>query len=145
MRRRGSRDPKLERLSQVQLFSACSKPDLERIAALTTEIEVPAGTVLIREGDPGRECFVIIEGSATAAIPGGESRKMGAGECFGELALLDSAPRSATVTAETDMRLVVLTSREFSTLMDDHPGVRSKVLAAVATRIRRAEHPQPSH
>jgi CRP/FNR family cyclic AMP-dependent transcriptional regulator len=139
------RDPKLERLSQVQLFSSCSQTELRRIAALTTEIEVPAGKVLIRKGDPGRECFVILEGSARASIPGKKSRTMRAGECFGELALLDSAPRSATVTAESDMRLVVLSSREFWAVMDENAGVRRKVLAAVAERIRDAERVQPSH
>jgi CRP/FNR family cyclic AMP-dependent transcriptional regulator len=139
------RDPKLDRLSKVQLFSACSRRDLERIAALTTEIEVPAGTVLIRAGEPGHECFMIEAGTAKAELPDGETRTVSEGEVFGELALLDQAPRSATVTAETDMRLVVLNSREFSTLIDDHPSVRQNVLAAVATRIRSAEHPQPHH
>jgi len=145
VRRSRSRDPKLERLSQVSLFSECSKAELRRIAALTNEIEVPAGTVLIRKGDPGRECFVIVEGSAKATIPGKKSRTMRAGECFGELALLDSAPRSATVTAETDMRLVVLSSREFWAVMDENPRVRRNVLAAVAERIRDAERVQATH
>src|SRR5262245_6353871 len=106
--RRRSRDPKLERLGNVQLFSACSKRELARISSLTNEIDVQAGTVVIRKGDPGRECFVIEEGTARASIPGKKATPMGPGECFGELALLDQAPRSATVTAETDMRLVVL-------------------------------------
>jgi CRP/FNR family transcriptional regulator, cyclic AMP receptor protein len=139
------RDPKVDRLSKVQLFSECSRADLERIAALTTEIEVPAATVLIRVGEPAHECFVIEAGTAKAELPGGEAISVSEGEVFGELALLDQAPRSATVTAETDMRLVVLSSREFSTLMADHPSVRKNVLAAVASRIRRAEQPQPQH
>jgi CRP/FNR family transcriptional regulator, cyclic AMP receptor protein len=145
MRRTRSRDPKLERLSQVSLFSGCSAAELRRIAALTNEIEVPAGRVLIRKGDPGRECFVILEGLAKVSIPGKKGHAMRPGECFGELALLDAAPRSATVTAETDMRLVVLSSREFWAVMDDNPGVRRKVLAAVAERIRDAERIQPHH
>ena len=139
------RDPKVDRLSKVQLFSACSRADLERIAALTTEIEAPAGKVLMRAGERGHECFVIVSGSAKAELPGGESGTVSEGEVLGELALLDQAPRSATVTAETDMSLVVLNSREFSTLMDDHPNVRQNVLAAVASRIRDAEAPQPRH
>lgn len=139
------RDPKVDRLSKVQLFSACSSADLERIAALTTEIEVPAGTVLIRVGEPGHECFVIEAGTAKAELPGGETATMSEGEVFGELSLLDQAPRSATVTAETEMTLVVLSSREFSTLMDDHPSVRQNVLAAVASRIRSAEQATASH
>jgi CRP-like cAMP-binding protein len=142
-RRRG--DPKIQRLAQVQLFSTCSKRDLARIAALSTEVEVPAGTVLMRQGDPGRECFVIEEGKARVAIRGKKSRTMGPGECFGEMALLDAAPRSATVTAETDMKLVVLGSREFSTLLEDVPTVTRKVLAAVAERLRSNEGAQPTH
>jgi CRP-like cAMP-binding protein len=143
--RRRSRDPKVERLSQVQLFSACSKRELARIAALTTEIEVPPGKVLMRQGNPGRECFVIEEGTARATIRGRKSTKMGPGECFGEMALLHAAPRSATVTAESDMQLLVLNSREFSTLLEDLPSVARNVLAAVGERLRDAERAQPHH
>jgi CRP/FNR family transcriptional regulator, cyclic AMP receptor protein len=143
-RRRGG-DPKVQRLAQVQLFSTCSKRDLARIAALTTEVEVPAGAVLMRQGDPGRECFVIEEGKAKATIRGKKSRTLGPGECLGEMALLHSAPRSATVTAETDMRLLVLGSREFSTLLEDVPSVTLKVLAAVADRLRSTEGAQATH
>lgn len=142
---RRSRDPKLERLSQVQLFSGCSKRELARIAALSDEIEVPAGRVLMRQGDPGHECFVIEEGTAKATIRGRKSVRMGPGESFGEMALLHRAPRSATVTAETDMRLLVLNAREFSTLMEDLPSVARKVLAAVAERLRDAERPRAQH
>lgn len=143
--RRKARDPKVERLSQVQLFSACSKRDLSRIAALTEEIEVPAGRVLMRQGDPGREAFVIADGRAKVTIRGKRSTKLGPGECFGEMALLYSAPRSATVTAESDMRLLVLGSRQFAALIDSVPLVGRRVLAAVAERLREAERAQPHH
>jgi len=143
--RRRRRDPKLERLSQVQLFSSCSKRDLGRIAALTTEIEVPEGRVLMRQGEPGRECFVIEDGRAKATIRGRKSTVMKPGDCFGEMALLHAAPRAATVTAQTPMQLLVLTSREFSTVIEDVPGVGRKVLAAMAERLRDAERPQPHH
>jgi CRP/FNR family cyclic AMP-dependent transcriptional regulator len=146
-RKRGRRrsDPKVERLSAVQLFSACNKRELSRIAALTEEVEVPAGRVLIRQGDPGREAFVISDGRARAAIRGKGSAELGPGECFGEMALLHSAPRSATVTAETDMELLVLGAREFSTLIEDVPIIGRRVLAAVAERLREAERMQPHH
>ena len=142
--RRGSRDPKVERLSQLQLFSNCSKRDLQQIARLTTEIDVPAGKVLMRQGDQGRECLVIEEGKAKATIRGKGSHVMGPGECFGA-ALLHSTPRAATVTAETDMRLVVLDSREFSSLLTSVPRVAKNVLAAVAERLRESEGKQPYH
>jgi CRP/FNR family transcriptional regulator, cyclic AMP receptor protein len=139
------RDPKLERLSQIQLFSACSKGDLSRIAGVAEEIEVPAGRVLIRQGDRGKEAFVIYEGRAKATIRGKGSAKLGPGECFGEMALLHSAPRSATVTAESDMRLLVIGSREFSALIEDVPAVARRVMAALAERVREAERAQPHH
>jgi CRP/FNR family transcriptional regulator, cyclic AMP receptor protein len=144
-RLRLSRDAKLDRLSGVQLFSACSKRDLARIAALTEEIDIPAGRVLIRRGDTGRQCFVIVDGTAKASLPGRKAARLGPGECFGELALLDRLPRSATVTAETDMHLLVLGSREFSTLLVDVPSVARRVLEAVAGRVRAAERARPQH
>jgi CRP/FNR family transcriptional regulator, cyclic AMP receptor protein len=143
--RRRRRDPKVERLSEVQLFSACSNHDLSRIAALTEEVEVPAGRVLIRQGELGREAFVIYEGRAKASIRGKGTGKLGPGECFGEMALLHSAPRSATVTAETEMRLFVLDSRKFSTLIDEIPEIGRRVMAALAERVRQAERAQPHH
>ena len=143
--RRRTGDPKVERLSQVQLFSACSKRDLSRIAVLAEEIEVPRGRVLMRQGDPGREAFVIAEGRAKATIRGKRSAKLGPGECFGEMALLHSAPRSATVTAESDMQLFVLGSRQFSALIEEVPAVGRRVMAALAERVRDAERPQPYH
>ena len=142
---RRRRDPKVERLSEVQLFSACSERDLARIAVLAEEIDVPAGRVLMRQGDPGREAFVIADGRAKATIDGKRSVKLGPGDCFGEMALLYSAPRSATVTAESDMRLLVVGSREFSELIEDVPGVGRRVLAALAERLREAERAQPHH
>jgi CRP/FNR family transcriptional regulator, cyclic AMP receptor protein len=143
--RRRARDPKVERLAHVQLFSACSKRDLARIAALTEEIEAVSGRVLMRQGEVGREAFVIAEGRAKATIRGKGSTRLGPGECFGEMALLHEAPRSATVTAESDMRLFVLGARQFSTLIEDVPAVGRRVLAAVAQRVRDAERAQPHH
>ncbi len=140
-----ARDPKIKRLSEVQLFSTCNRRELAQIAALTVEVDIPAGRVLMRQGEPAHECFVIESGTARASIRGRKSSKLGPGECFGEMALIDSAPRSATVTAETDMSVLVLSSREFSTLIDDVPSVARKVLAVVAERLRAAERPQPHH
>src|SRR5512132_3682575 len=137
--RRQARDPKIKRLSEVQLFSACSKRDLSRIAVLAEEIEVPAGRVLMRQGELGLEAFVIADGRAKVTIRGKRSAKLGPGECFGEMALLHSAPRSATVTAESDMRLFVVGSRQFSTLIEDVPVIGRRVLAALAERLREAE------
>jgi CRP-like cAMP-binding protein len=99
----------------------------------------------MRQGEVGREAFVIAEGRAKATIRGKGSTRLGPGECFGEMALLHEAPRSATVTAESDMRLFVLGARQFSTLIEDVPAVGRRVLAAVAQRVRDAERAQPHH
>ena len=144
-RRWRTRDSKVERLSRVQLFSACSRRELTRIASLVDELEVPEGRVLMRQGDLGLEAFVIVDGTARASIQGKGSAALGPGACFGEMALLHSARRSATVTAESDMRLLVLSSRDFSALCDQVPAVAQRVLTAVAERLREAERAQPHH
>lgn len=143
--RRATRDAKLELLSGVSLFSTCSRRDLARIASLTDQIEVPAGKVLTRQGQPGRECFVIVDGKAQATIRGKGRARLGPGSFFGEMSLLDHGPRSATVTAESDMRLLVLDSRSFSTLLEDVPLVARRVLRVMAERLREAERAQPEH
>jgi CRP-like cAMP-binding protein len=129
----------------VQLFSACSGRQLARIASLVDELEVPEGRVLMRQGDLGLEAFVVVEGRARASIRGKGSAVLGPGACFGEMALLHSGRRSATVTAESDMRLLVLRSRDFSALIDDVPTVARRVMEAVAERLRDAERAQPHH
>jgi len=132
-------------LGKVRLFSNCNKRELARIAALTDEVDVPEGKVIVRQGDPGRECFVIAEGKARATIRGKGSQRLGPGSFFGEMALLDQGPRSATVTAETDMHLLVLGSREFSSLVNEVPTVSVRMMRGLAERLRSAERPQPEH
>jgi CRP-like cAMP-binding protein len=143
--RRRSRDAKLELLGGVPLFRACSKRDLSRIAALVDEVDVPKGRVLTRQGEPGWEFFVIADGEARAAMRGRGTSPLRRGSFFGEMSLLDGGPRSATVTAETDMHLLVLSSRNFSALIDDVPGVGRRVLKVLAERLRNAERGQPAH
>jgi CRP/FNR family transcriptional regulator, cyclic AMP receptor protein len=138
--RRPSRDSKIRLLSGVALFSTCHKHELRRIAALVDEIEVPKEKTLTREGDPGREFFVVVEGSATARRGGRKVATIGPGSFFGELALLDQGPRAATVTADTDMQLLVLTSRAFSSLLAEMPSVSRRILRGMGERLRAAEH-----
>jgi CRP/FNR family cyclic AMP-dependent transcriptional regulator len=142
-RRRRSKDAKVELLSNVPLFSACSKRDLRRIAALVDEIDAPEGTVLIRQGEPGWECFVIAEGKAKATVRGSGSASLGPGDVVGEMSLLDRGPRSATVTAKSDMHLLVLNSRGFSALIDEVPLVARRIMEGLAGRVREAEARRP--
>src|SRR5262245_40543532 len=141
---RQSRDAKLRLLSGVSLFSSCAKHELKQIAELVDDIEAPRGRTLIREGDPGAEFFVVVEGSATVTRHGHKVATIGPGSFFGELALLDQGPRTATVTADTDMHLLVLTSRAFSVLLYDVPSVSRGILRGMAERLRSAES-TPTH
>jgi CRP/FNR family cyclic AMP-dependent transcriptional regulator len=142
--RRQSRDAKIRLLSGVALFSPCAKHELRRIATLADEIEAPKGKTLAREGDHGTEFFVVIAGTATATRRGRKVATIGPGSFFGELALLDQGPRAATVTADTDMHLLVLTSRGFSSLLEDVPSVSRRILRGMAERLRASES-APTH
>jgi CRP/FNR family transcriptional regulator, cyclic AMP receptor protein len=138
--RRRSQDAKVELLRGVPLFSSCSKRELSRIASLADQIEVPEGKVLTREGDRGGEFFVVVEGKARVMVRDrGRVAPLGSGASFGELSLLDQGPRSATVEAETDMQLLVLNARSFSSLLAEVPSVARKLLVTMAARLRIAE------
>jgi CRP/FNR family cyclic AMP-dependent transcriptional regulator len=142
---RKGRDAKLDLLGNVRLFSTCNKRELARIASLVDEVEAPKGKVLVRQGDTGQECFVIAEGRAKATMRGKGTAMLGPGSFFGEMSLLDQGPRSATISAETDMRLLVLGSREFSALVNEVPVVAVRIMRGLAERLRDAEPRQPQH
>jgi CRP/FNR family transcriptional regulator, cyclic AMP receptor protein len=142
--KRKTKDAKIRLLSGVSLFSACNRGELGRIASLVDQLEVSEGKVLAREGDPGWEFFVVCEGEAKATKRGRKVASFGRGSFFGEMSLLDDGPRSATVTAETDMQLLVLSSRSFSSLISENPSVSRKLLRGMAERLRGAET-TPTH
>jgi CRP-like cAMP-binding protein len=128
----------VDRLQQVPLFSACSGRELRAIAGVVKEVMHPKGTVIAREGDPGVGLFVILDGSAEVTIGGKRMAKLGRGDFFGEIALLDGGPRSATVTATSDMRLLGLTEWVFRGLLQEHPSIAVKTLESMAARLRSA-------
>lgn len=134
-----ARDVFIDHLAQVPLFSACSKKDLQLVAKRAEDVKVDAGKVLVTEGDTGTEFFVVVDGKASVSKRGQKVAELGAGGFFGELALLDKAPRNATITAETPMELVVLGQREFAGLIDDVPEFAHKLLAGLARRLRQAD------
>src|SRR5258707_14453403 len=103
---------KIDLLRHAPLFEHCSKKELGLIGGLADEIDLPAGKVLIREGDRGREFFVIISGEVEVRRKGRRVATMGAGSFVGEMALLSKAPRSATVTALTALDVLVITDRD---------------------------------
>lgn len=137
--RRGGSDRKVALLGKVPLFSECTQRELSRIASLADEIEVDKGTLLTKEGMPGRECFVVSEGRATAKLRGKKLAAYSSGDVFGEMSLLDNEPRSATITADSDMVLFVVDSRSFWGLCEEAPTVTRKIMKNLAQRIRRVE------
>jgi CRP/FNR family cyclic AMP-dependent transcriptional regulator len=128
----------IARLESVPLFSGCSKRELQTISRAIKDISHPAGTVIAREGEPGIGLFVIEDGTAEVTIGGKKRGSLGAGDFFGEIALLDGGPRTATVTATSDIKLLGLTEWVFRGLMQEHPAIAIKTLEAVAGRLRDA-------
>jgi CRP/FNR family transcriptional regulator, cyclic AMP receptor protein len=123
-------------LAKVPLFSDCSQRELQTIARVVRDISHAAGTVIAREGDPGVGLFVIVSGTAEVSIGGRKKITLGPGDFFGEIALLDGGPRTATVTARTDVQLLGLTEWVFRGLMTEHPSIALKTLQQMATRLR---------
>jgi CRP-like cAMP-binding protein len=132
-------DHKLELLKHTPLLSALGRKEIEAVGSLVDEVDVPAGQVLMREGDTGREFFVLVDGSVAIERGGKRVRTMQPGDFFGEIALLAEGPRTATATADGPATLLVLGHREFHSLMDRFPAIRTCVLEALASRIRNLE------
>ena len=128
----------VEQLSRVPLFSGCSRRDLQTIARVVKDIDHGAGTVIAREGEPGIGLFVIVDGYADVTIGGVKKATLGPGDFFGEIALLDGGPRTATVTATSDIQMLGLTEWVFRGLMQQHPSIAVKTLQQMATRLRNA-------
>jgi CRP-like cAMP-binding protein len=132
----GTTKDTVSRLANVPLFSDCSQRDLQTIARVVREIPHKAGTVIAREGEPGVGLFILLDGTAEVSIGGRKKATLGPGEFFGEIALLDGGPRTATVTAKTDVQLLGLTEWVFRGLMAEHPTIALKTLQQMAGRLR---------
>jgi CRP/FNR family transcriptional regulator, cyclic AMP receptor protein len=130
------RKQRIAALREVALFARCSDAELGRIASLATEHVAKAGDVLTEKDDPGLEFFVIVDGAATVTRNGVKLATLGGGSFFGELAMLNGATRTATVAAKTDMRLLVLSRREFNSLHHAAPSIAEKMLAELGARLR---------
>jgi len=126
------RDVKVEHVREVLLFDGCSDEELRRIARMADEIAVPAGYVLVYEGDWGHDVFVVAEGEARVTVNGRTLAVLGVGSVIGELAVLSPAPRSATVTAATPMRFFVFYADAFEALLTEHPVIARRLMGGVA-------------
>jgi CRP-like cAMP-binding protein len=126
-------------LSKIWLFSTCSSRELRTIRRALEEVTVPPQRVLCEQGSIGREFFLIVKGTAAVKRNNRKVATLGPGQYFGELALLDRRPRSASVVSETEMLLLVLGQRQFNGVLDAIPALARKLLAAMATRLREAD------
>jgi CRP/FNR family cyclic AMP-dependent transcriptional regulator len=126
---------KVELISRVPLFGGCSKTELGQIAAIADELDLPEGRTLIREGDSGREFFVLVNGTARVTRDGRKLRDLGAGDWAGEIALVSSGPRTATVVTSSHVRLLVVTDRGFQQLLRLSPSIAAKVLQSLGERL----------
>lgn len=135
----GSATTKIERLKAVPFFSQSSSDELTLVASLAEEVEVAAGKVLVEEGQLAKAFYVVADGSASAMKRGRKLATIGPGSFFGELSLLDREPRTATVTAETAMRLFVIDPKSFEALLKNSPTFSRRLLEGLAERLRRAD------
>jgi CRP-like cAMP-binding protein len=126
----------LDHLRNVPLFQAFSTKDLEKVAKAGDEVSMPAGSLIIDQGQMGREAFVVVDGSVAVKRNGKKVATLGPGSILGELSLLDHGPRTATATCETDCTLLVLSQRTFLGVLDEVPALSHKLLAALASKVR---------
>jgi CRP/FNR family cyclic AMP-dependent transcriptional regulator len=129
-------DPRIALLRKVPLFAACDDKQLAFIATQVEELDFPAGHVLCRQGESGGEFFVILSGKADVTRDGRKIQELGAGDFFGEIALLDRGPRTATVTSTSPMRSLVLGQGQFRNVLGQNAAIAVAVLEALGRRIR---------
>lgn len=134
-----SRDARVRHLERVPLFSGFTEDELRRVADLSKILEVPAGTIVTQMGGAGDSFFIIIDGTVAVRTPVGVGGQMRPGDFFGEMSLLDGEPRSATITATTDVRLLVVDRLHFWRLLDETPDLIRRILTVLSRRVRRLE------
>jgi CRP-like cAMP-binding protein len=129
------KDAKMDLLKRVPLFAGCSKAELQRVASLADELDLAEGATLIREVERGREFIVVVDGTVRVTRKGKKVRDLGAGDFIGEIALVSDVPRTATVTATSPVRLLVVTDRAFRALIEQTPSIATKVLQSLGERL----------
>jgi CRP-like cAMP-binding protein len=135
MRRRHQASSKIDVLNRVPLFGGVSKRGIKEIAKIADEIDLPAGKELIREGDPGRQFFVLLDGAADVRRKGRKVNTLGAGDFFGEISLVTERPTTAAVTLTEPGSALVISRPAFRRLLLAEPGIQLQVLEALAERV----------
>jgi CRP/FNR family transcriptional regulator, cyclic AMP receptor protein len=128
-------DVYLKHLASIPMFASCSKRQLEEIGRVADELIIEAGAVLVRQGEIGQELFILLEGTATATRDGAPIATLQAGDFVGELAVLTRGRRNATVTADSQLTVLVLTAAGLGQLLDDVPGLAKTLLTMVVARL----------
>lgn len=129
------KNAKIELLSRIPLFMQCSRAELCEVALSADEVNLPEGHVLTREGERGREFFVLVEGTARVTRRGRKLADLRSGDWLGEIAILTYSPRTATVTTTSPVRALVITAAAFRNIVETMPRVALKVLASVGQRL----------
>jgi CRP-like cAMP-binding protein len=129
------KNAKVQLIKGVPLFAECSRKDLSEIAGIADEIDLREGKELTKEGRPGREFFVLIEGQADVKKGSRRVNTLGPGDFFGEIALVTQRPRTATVVTTAPVRALVITDRSFRSLLEHQPQIQGKVMGALAARL----------
>jgi CRP/FNR family transcriptional regulator, cyclic AMP receptor protein len=129
------RNAKVDLIKGVPLFSECSRKELNEVAGIADEIDLPEGKELTTQGKPGREFFVLVEGNADVKKNGRRINRLGPGDFFGEISLVKQSPRTATVVATSPVRALVITDRSFRSLLEHQPQIQGKVMSALAARL----------
>ena len=137
--RRLPQDEKIRHLRKVPILEACTQRQLRAVAAISRVVEAPAGAVVTLRGQPGDAFFLILDGSAWVVLSQRQRHRLGPGDFFGEMALLDGEPRSATVVAETALRLLVIGRDKFWTLLETVPDLTRKIMVTLSRRVRKVE------
>jgi CRP/FNR family transcriptional regulator, cyclic AMP receptor protein len=136
-----AKDPRVDRLRTVPLFEGCDDKQLGFIASRVDEVDVPSGKTLTEKGRSGGEFFIILSGRAEVRRGSGAIATLGPGDYFGEIALLDNGPRTATVVASSALRCLVLSPGQFQDVLYQDPGIAVKMLHSVVRRLRAIAEP----
>ena len=129
------KNAKVDLIKGVPLFAECSRKELGEVAGIADEIDLREGKELTKEGQAGREFFILVEGTADVKKGSRRVNKLGPGDFFGEISLIRHTPRTATVVATSPVRTLVITERSFQSLLQHQPGIQNKVLSALAARL----------
>lgn len=136
---RGREDGYIATLSRIPLFEGLSKKELQFISSMTSEVSVRAGATLVKQGEPGQEAMVVESGTGVVKRDGEQIDTIGPGDVFGEMSLIVDQPRNASIEATSNMRVLVMNSREFSSVLSESPEVAVKILKTVVARLIKAQ------